>query len=370
MKPSQKNRITCCSRIALALVGLLLWPGLLGAQQPYYQGKSLNLLVDFSAGGPTDIECRIYARHLKKHLPGDPRIIVTNRPGAGGRVAMNWFYGVAPRNGTVVGCMTAGTRYQEWFLADPEAVGLKANMAEVVPVMFTPVVSVGAIRSDVAPGIKRPEDILKTKEEWFAGGFTVESNKDLKFRSLFDLVGAQYGYVTGYPGSADLLGAFQRKEIDYVDGSTPFYLSMVKPIVNDGGAVPLWYSSPKEIPEIRPGYKADDFVRKLTGKEPSGPLWQLFQMGDSYRMIMFPPKVPQEAIQAMRSAFESLAKDSAFLNEYRKIVGIPPTLLTEEKELQEAVAPWKSATKEMKEFRLRYIEQGQKLVGKGRQGAR
>ena len=366
MKPSQKNRITCCSRIALALVGLLLWPGLLGAQQPYYQGKSLNLLVDFSAGGPTDIECRIYARHLKKHLPGDPRIIVTNRPGAGGRVAMNWFYGVAPRNGTVVGCMTAGTRYQEWFLADPEAVGLKANMAEVVPVMFTPVVSVGAIRSDVAPGIKRPEDILKTKEEWFAGGFTVESNKDLKFRSLFDLVGAQYGYVTGYPGSADLLGAFQRKEIDYVDGSTPFYLSMVRPIVNDGGAVPLWYSSPKEIPEIRPGYKADDFVRKLTGKEPSGPLWQLFQMGDSYRMIMFPPKVPQEAIQAMRSAFESLAKDRAFVEEYRKIVGIEPTMLTEEKELQAALAPWKSASKEMKDFRLRYIEQGQKLAGKRR----
>jgi tripartite-type tricarboxylate transporter receptor subunit TctC len=369
MKPSQRNRITCCSLTALALAGLLLWPGFAGAQKPYYQGKSLNLLVDFSAGGPTDIECRIYARHLKKHLAGDPRIIVTNRPGAGGRVAMNWFYGVAPRDGTIVGCMTAGTRYQEWFLADPEAVGLKANMAEVIPVMFTPVVSVGAIRSDVAPGIKRPEDILKAKE-WFAGGFTVESNKDLKFRSLFDLVGAQYGYVTGYPGAADLLGAFQRKEIDYVDGSTPFYLSMVKPIVNDGGAVPLWYSSPKEIPEIRPGYKADDFVRKLAGKEPSGPLWQLFQMGDSYRMIMFPPKVPQEAIQAMRSAFESLAKDRAFLEEYRKIVGIPPTMLTEEKELQAAVAPWKSATKEMKEFRLRYIEQGQKLVGQGRQGAR
>jgi hypothetical protein len=229
--------------------------------------------------------------------------------------------------------------------------------------MFTPVVSVGAIRSDVTPGIKRPEDILKAKD-WFAGGFTVESNKDLKFRSLFDLVGAKYGYVTGYGGSADLLGAFQRKEIDYVDGSTPFYLTMVRPIVKEGRAVPLWYSSPKVIPEIEPGYKADDFVRKLTGKEPSGPLWELFQMGDSYRMIMFPPKVPEGAIQAMRSAFESLAKDRAFLEEYQKIVGIAPTMLTEEKDLEAAVAPWKSATKEMKEFRLRYIEQGQKLVGK------
>jgi len=369
MKTRQKRLMLCVSVLTLVFVGFTLWPGSAGAQRPYYQGKSLNLLVDFSAGGPTDIECRIYARHLKKHLAGDPRIIVTNRPGAGGRVAMNWFYAVAPRDGTVVGCMTAGTRYQEWFLADPAAVGLKANMAEVIPVMFTPVVSVGAIRSDVTPGIKRPEDILKAKD-WFAGGFTVESNKDLKFRSLFDLVGAKYGYVTGYGGSADLLGAFQRKEIDYVDGSTPFYLTMVKPIVKEGRAVPLWYSSPKVIPEIEPGYKADDFVRKLTGKEPSGPLWELFQMGDSYRMIMFPPKVPEGAIQAMRSAFESLAKDRAFLEEYQKIVGIAPTMLTEEKDLEAAVAPWKSATKEMKEFRLRYIEQGQKLIGKKREAAR
>jgi hypothetical protein len=369
MKTPPRKHLLSASVMALAVAAFLLSPSSASAQRPYYQGKTLNLLVDFTAGGPTDIECRIYARYLRKHLPGDPRIIVTNRPGAGGRVAMNWFHGVAPRDGTFAGCMTAGTRYQEFYLGDPEAVGLKANMADIIPVMFTPVVSVGAIRSDVAPGIKRPEDILKAKG-WFAGGFTVESNKDLKFRSLFDLVGANYGYVTGYPGAADLLGAFQRKEIDYVDGSTPFYLSMVRPIVNEGRAVPLWYSSPTEIPEIRPGYKADDFVRKLTGKEPSGPLWQLFQMGDSYRMIMFPPKVPQEAIEAMRSAFQSLSKDRAFLEEYRRIVGIPPTMLTEERELEAAVAPWKNVTKEMKEFRLRYIDQGQKLVGKAKEAAR
>lgn len=282
---------------------------------------------------------------------------------------MNWFYGVARRDGTTVGCMTAGTRYQEFYLGDPAEVGLKANMGEIVPVMFTPVVSVGAIRSDVPPGMKRPEDILKGKG-WYAGGFTVESNKDLKFRSIFDLVGAQYSYVTGYAGSADLLGAFTRKEIDYVDGSTPFYLTMVKPMADEAKAVPLWYSSPTEIPEIRPGYKADDFVRKLTGKEPSGPLWELFLMGDSYRMILFPPRVPKEAIEAMRTAFRGLTRDRAFLEEYRKVVGIPPTMLTEEKELEEAVAPWKRATKEIKEFRLRYIEQGQKLAGKAGGAAR
>lgn len=363
MKQRQTSFLPYGSLAALWLAALLLWPAPSAAQKPYYEGKTLTLLVDFTAGGPTDIECRIYARHLRKHLPGEPKIIVTNRPGAGGRVAMNWFHGVARRDGTTAGCMTAGTRYQEWFLDDPEAVGLKANMAEIIPVMFTPVVSVGAIRSDVPPGIKRPEDILKAKG-WYAGGFTVESNKDLKFRSLFDLVGAQYGYVTGYPGAADLWGAFQRKELDYVDGSTPFYLTTVKPWADEGKAVPLWYSSPTEIPELRPGYKADDFVRKLSGKEPSGPLWDLFLIGESYRMMLLPPAVPQAAIDALRTAFRGLSRDQAFLKEYQKIVGIAPTMITEAPELDKAVAPWKNATKEIKEFRTRYIEQGQRLAGK------
>jgi tripartite-type tricarboxylate transporter receptor subunit TctC len=59
MKPSQAN-LVFRSVMTLAFAGLLLCPGSASAQQPYYQGKSLNLLVDFSAGGPTDIECRIY----------------------------------------------------------------------------------------------------------------------------------------------------------------------------------------------------------------------------------------------------------------------------------------------------------------------
>ena len=56
------------------------------------------------------------------------------------------------------------------------------------------------------------------------GGFRADSSKDLKFRTLFDLAGVKFNYVTGYQGSADLLAAFLRKELDYVDGSTPFYI--------------------------------------------------------------------------------------------------------------------------------------------------
>jgi putative tricarboxylic transport membrane protein len=359
----KREKIVSWPAMAIAVLGLMLMSHPALAQKPYYQGKTLNMMVDFSAGGPTDIECRIYARYLNKHLPGQPKIIITNRPGAGGTLAMNWLYERARRNGTVAGCQTAGSKYLDWFVGDPKESGLRANMAEITPVMFTPVVSVGVIKKQLGPGINKPEDLVKAPG-FIAGGFRADNSKDIKFRTLFDLVGAKYKYVTGYPGSADLFAAFVRKEIDYVDGSTPFYFTRVKPVIVDKKqAIPIWYGNPKVIPGLEPAYTAAEFVKKITGKEPSGALWSLFQMNASYRMILLPPGAPKEAIKALRAGFEALGRDPEFLTEYEKIVGIKPDFVTDEKELKEALAPWKEVTPEMKKFRLDYIDKGRELAG-------
>ncbi len=350
--------------VAVLVFGLVLGTQASAADKPFYQGKTLKLIVDYSAGGPTDIECRIYARHLKKHLAGSPTIVIQNRAGGGGNLAMNWIYERARRNGTIMGCQTASGRYQEWFVGDPKKAGLRANMEEIIPVMFTPVVSVGVARKDLDPPLVNLADIKKAKS-FNAGGFRADGSKDLKFRALFDLAGIKFNYVTGYQGSADLLSAFLRKELDYVDGSTPFYLTRVKPIaVEKGDAVPLWYHSDVEIPAIAPGVTARQFVKQLSGKEPAGPLWQLFQILSSYRQILAPPGVPQAAVDAVRAAFVSMRKDPAFLAEYKKSVGIEPQMLTAAKDIEKAMVPWKTAGEEMKKFRANYVEEGRKLAAK------
>ena len=162
-------------------------------------GKTLKLIVDYSAGGPTDIECRIYARHLKKFLKGNPTIVIQNRAGGGGTLAMNWIYERARRNGTVMGCQTASGRYTEWFVGDPKKAGLRANMEEIIPVMFTPVYSVGVARKDLDPPLNKLEDLKKVKS-FNVGGFRADGSKDLKFRTLFELAGVKFNYVTGYQG--------------------------------------------------------------------------------------------------------------------------------------------------------------------------
>src|SRR5947207_13328910 len=76
------------------------------AQEPFYKGKRLNLLINFAAGGPADIEGRLFAKHLAKHIDGKPGIIVQNKDGAGGLVGANYLGELGPRDGTIAGCLT------------------------------------------------------------------------------------------------------------------------------------------------------------------------------------------------------------------------------------------------------------------------
>ena len=102
------HHVSFLSRIAIAL--FLLTPCVAARAQdekPFYAGKKLTILVNFAPGGPSDIEGRLLARHIGKHIPGSPAIIVQNMDGAGGQVGTNYLGEVAPRDGSMVGYLGA-----------------------------------------------------------------------------------------------------------------------------------------------------------------------------------------------------------------------------------------------------------------------
>lgn len=76
------------------------------ADQPYYAGKRIIFLVNYAAGGPADVEARVVARHIGKHIPGNPSIIIQNMDGAGGRVGTRYLGEIAPKDGTMLGMLT------------------------------------------------------------------------------------------------------------------------------------------------------------------------------------------------------------------------------------------------------------------------
>lgn len=89
------------------------------AARPYYEGKTIQLIVAFAPGGVTDNSARLVGRYLGKHIPGNPNLIVQNMPGGGGIISANFIYGIAKRDGLTIGSL-GRANYLEQMVGRPE----------------------------------------------------------------------------------------------------------------------------------------------------------------------------------------------------------------------------------------------------------
>ena len=166
-----------------AAVSLALAVPAATAQEPYYKGKRLTVLINFAAGGPTDLEGRLFAKYLAKHIPGQPTVIVQNMDGAGGVIGAQFVGEVAPKDGTVMGYF-AGTSWV--YVSDPER--WRVDFKDYEFIAYQPGTTVHFVRTDVAPGMKAPADIVKASG-LVAGGLSIDTSKDLRLRLGLDMLG-------------------------------------------------------------------------------------------------------------------------------------------------------------------------------------
>src|SRR5712691_4664897 len=154
LEPIASGRIAMarsCMRVAMAALAVAFASiAARGeAQDPFYKGKCLYLLINFAAGGPADIEGRLVAKHLAKHIDGGPGIIVQNKDGAGGLVGTNYLGEIAPRDGTMAGYLTAAA----WnYVIDPRSYHVDFGTYEFIA--YQPVNVVYYMRADALPGTK------------------------------------------------------------------------------------------------------------------------------------------------------------------------------------------------------------------------
>ena len=180
-----------------------------GAAAQFHQGKRLTILVNYAAGGPTDIEARALARHIGKHLEGSPAVIVQNMDGAAGLTGRNYLGEVAPKDGTMVGYFT-GTAFQ--YANDSRQ--HRVDYLTYDFVAYQPGTSVYFVRTDVKPGMKVASDIIKA-QNLVSGGLGTDNAKDILLRLTLDMLGVKYNYVTGYKGSQGARLALQTGEINF-----------------------------------------------------------------------------------------------------------------------------------------------------------
>src|SRR5215470_12264159 len=142
----------------LPCLATLIVPSDAGAQG-YYTGKQLTVLVNYDAGGPTDIEARVFARHIGRHVGGGPNVIVQNMGGAAGLIGTKYLGEVAPKDGTMLGYLTAATQR---YVTNPERFNVDFRTYEFIAVI--PSGRIHFMRTDVKPGIRTASDLIKAKD--------------------------------------------------------------------------------------------------------------------------------------------------------------------------------------------------------------
>jgi Tripartite tricarboxylate transporter family receptor len=295
-----------------------------------YAGKTLTVLVGLAAGGSADTLVRAFTPHLKRHIPGEPNIVVQNMPGAGGMVAFNYVYEkAAPDGSTII-----------FSLWDPLAQALSAKRlrARYDQYEFLGGISdlrVNYMRVDAVPGgMKTPADVMKAKDIAVGAYASTDVAGILAHLSLKTL-GVPHKVVTGYRGGADVFLALQRGEVHVHNTSLPTFRTRSKAFITSGEGIGLSYLTPSnekgeftrraDVTDM-PAFQ--DLYREVHGKLPSGPNWDALnwmvqQFGEIAYVGLAPPKTPEPALNALRKGIEATMADKAFIEESTKRNGLP-----------------------------------------------
>ncbi len=304
------------------------------ADAQFYQGKRITVLINYSAGGPTDIEGRLVAKHLSKHIPGSPRIIVKNIAGAGGIIGSNFMGEVAKPDGRTIAIFTPPLISQ--LLEDP---GLRVDFSDFIWLAGIGHPQVCYVRKDVGSGIAKVDDLLMQKG-FKAAGMRTTSSHDVRLRMALDLLGADYKYVTGYRGLAKVVASVMQNETQFSCGSVPGFRKNVEPnLIEPGHAIALWYYSAVDAsgmavrnPHLKGVPTFIDVYKRLKGKAPSGVKYEAFALINNLSVNMLrgsfaPAGTPDAAIGDLRAAWRALADDKAFAADYIKVIKAPPNLI-------------------------------------------
>jgi tripartite-type tricarboxylate transporter receptor subunit TctC len=304
---------TLLRRVALALGAVSLLSASVAHAQPaanFYKGKSVTLIVSSSPGGGYDIMSRTIAKYLGSHLPGNPRVLVQNMPGAGGIVAMNYFYTNAPKDGTVLGAMQNNTPFEPL---------LGTREAKYDPTKFnwlgSPSTEVGLIAVWRNVPVNSLADLKR--REITVGSSGANSTPSFYARLINETLGTKMRIVVGYPGQNEVYFAMERGEVDGFPSLFYNTLNATRPAWRKEKNIKLilQYGLEKER-EISDVPNALDLVTA-----PEDRL--LLQAGLAEvtlgRPYLMPPNVPADRVAAMRTAWEDTFRDPAFLADSKRM---------------------------------------------------
>jgi tripartite-type tricarboxylate transporter receptor subunit TctC len=281
----------------------------------FYRGKQIRIVIGSAAGDGIDALIRTVARHLSDHLPGNPTILPQNMPGAGSRVAANWLYNVAPRDGSVIGNITANTPLDQALKED----GIQFDVAKFNWIGNALVIN-SIIMTWAPSGYVTVDDVVK-KGGYLCGGSGGTSPSLVNPQILKNLTGADIRIISGYGGNAAIGLAMERGEVHCL-GSTNMSSSrvMFSAQLHDKRMIPLVQQGVEKDPTISEfaGHEVP-LISDFAKTEADRKVMTLITSGVAFgRPILTPPEVPAARVAALRKAFDETMKDPAFLTDAEK----------------------------------------------------
>lgn len=303
------NRAVLGLSAALFLVACGRSPSPGEAPDAFYSGKTVSITVGSGAGGGFDTTARLVSRHIGRHIPGTPTVIVVNMPGGGGLVAANYMFHAAPKDGTVIGVFHEAQVMNQ--LTGGEGVQFDLRQFNWLGSSYVDP-NVCIVRSD-AP-VTTMKDLIGSSMPIAVGGTGPGSNTYDAPRVLADATGANLKAVAGYPTTNDVRIGVERGELhgmclgwESVQSGAGQWLEdrYVKVFVQNG-------TTPhKDLPEVPLALEfAKDEESKMMLRLVDAP-------GAMAKPFALPPGVDESRVEIMRGALAATYRDEAFLREAR-----------------------------------------------------
>src|SRR5262245_33503602 len=300
---------------SLVLAALLLLAPRAQADD-FYQGKTLTIVVGYSAGGGYDINARLVSRHIGRHIPGAPAVVVVNMPGAGSLRAVEHLEKHAPKDGTVVG------------LFDYTQITNSLVTPGKVPIDFRKFQWIGSVQQDLAVcyvwhTVKATTIAdLQRLPKIHMGRTNPGTSSDTQQRILRKLFNVNVHSVAGYAGSAEGFIAVERGELE---GGCMTWASLPPHWIADSKIRPIMRVTSGTAPDMPAGVPvAADLLAQERDRKI---LRALSAAGEVGKPLVLQLSVPDDRVQILRNAFAAMMKDPAFLGDADKVrQNVSPTI--------------------------------------------
>jgi tripartite-type tricarboxylate transporter receptor subunit TctC len=299
---------------AILLLAASIAPGIVRAEDVanFYEGKDIRLIIGADVGGPYDAYGRLLGRYIARHIPGNPRVVVQNMPGATAVIAANYVYNKAPQDGTVLATLTNVIPLTKVLgeidtQFDPAKLNWIGNMAHELYTVY--------VRS--SSPIMSLDDAKRAKVTM--GATSPSAMSSIYPRIINNIAGTQFKVVTGYPGMAAVENAMERGEVDGIAGdswynghgsgvSFNWYLNgTIRTIALVGSKLPAEFAGVPHLIDLA----KDDETKQLL---------ELFSSpAEVGKPVVLGPDVPAERVATICRAFDATVVDRDFLAEAEKL---------------------------------------------------